>query len=124
MFPYYLSIGMTYEQFWEQDVELVKFYREAWELKKEQKNHELWLQGMYIYEAFCDASPIFRDFAKKGTKPIPYRSEPYELSKKHKAKRKAETKERKSDMKAKAVMEMWAVNFNKKFEKKGGERHG
>lgn len=115
---------MTYGQFWNDDVELVKFWREAWRLKQEQKNHELWLQGVYIYEAICDASPLFHDFAKKGTKAVPYRTEPYELFEKRKKEHKKETQEHKTDNKAKAVMEMFMVNFNRRFEKKGGEENG
>lgn len=122
MFPFYLSIGMTYEQFWEQDVELVKFYREAWKLKQEQQNYNAWLQGMYVYEAVCDASPIFHDFAKKGTKAHPYPTKPYERFKS--AQEIREEKEQKSDQKAKELMQAWMVNINKKFQKKGGEQTG
>lgn len=120
MFPYYLSIGMTCEQFWDDDVELVKFYREAWRLKQKARNQELWLQGAYIYEAILAASPVLHDFVKRGTKPIPYREQPYALFEKEKAL----TKEEKSDRKAKAVMEMLMVSINKKFEKKDGEDNG
>jgi len=51
VFPFYLSIGMTYDQFWNDDVELVKYYREAYKMKQERMNEELWLQGLYIYKA-------------------------------------------------------------------------
>lgn len=124
MFPYYLSIGMTYEQFWEQDVELVKFYREAWQLKQQVRNQDLWLQGAYIYEAILDAAPVLHPFAKKGTKPVPYREQPYELFTKKNNRKEQLTKEQQSGNKAKAVMEMFMVNINKKFEKKGGEENG
>lgn len=115
---------MTYDQFWNEDVELVKFYREAFRLKQQQENQRLWIQGMYVYEAILDASPILHAFAKKGTKPVPYREQPYELFEKRKKERKNITQEQKSDNKAKAVMEMFMVNFNKRFEKKGGEENG
>lgn len=115
---------MTYEQFWEQDVELVKFYREAWQLKQQVRNQDLWLQGAYIYEAILDAAPVLHPFAKKGTKPVPYREQPYELFTKKNNHKKQLTKEQQSDNKAKAVMEMFMVNINKKFEKKGGEENG
>ena len=37
---------------------------------------------MYIYEALCDASPLFRFSMKKGTvKPEPYAKEPYPITK-------------------------------------------
>ncbi len=79
-FPYYLSFGMTPEQYWDGDPALAKYYRKADEIKLERKNQELWLQGMYIYEAICDASPILRSFAKKGTKPHPYTDKPYPIT--------------------------------------------
>ena len=49
-FPYYLSIGMTPEQYWDDDVELCKFYREKAKIDLDRENQSLWLQGMYIYE--------------------------------------------------------------------------
>ena len=76
-----MSIGMTYDEFWNQDVCMVKAYREAAELRDKRRNQELWLQGMYIYEALCDASPLFRFSMKKGAiKPEPYAKEPYPIT--------------------------------------------
>jgi hypothetical protein len=76
-----MSIGMTYDEFWNQDVRLVEVYRRAAELRDKRRNQELWLQGMYIYEALCDASPLFRFSMKKGTvKPEPYVKEPYPIT--------------------------------------------
>lgn len=79
--PYYMSIGMSYDEFWNQDVSMVKAYRKAYELREKRRNQELWLQGMYFYEALCDASPLFRFSMKKGSiKPEPYIKEPYPLT--------------------------------------------
>ena len=79
--PYYMSIGMSYDDFWNGDVAMVKAYRVAYELREKRKNQELWLQGMYFYEALCDASPLFRFSMKKGIiKPEPYLREPYPIT--------------------------------------------
>ena len=76
-----MSIGMTYDEFWHQDVRLVEVYRKAAELRDKRRNQELWLQGMYIYEALCDASPLFRFSMKGGAiKPEPYVKEPYPIT--------------------------------------------
>ena len=76
-----MSIGMTYDEFWNQDVTRVEAYRKAAELQNIRRNQELWLQGMYIYEALCDASPLFRFSMKGGTiKPEPYVKEPYPIT--------------------------------------------
>lgn len=80
-FPYYLSIGMTEEQYWEGDSVLPKYYRQAEELRKERVNQEAWLQGMYVYDAIARISPILHAFAKKGTKAQPYVEEPYPINK-------------------------------------------
>ena len=72
LFPYYLSIGMSSDEFWRGDVFLAKAYRKAQRLREDMMNQQYWLQGMYFYEAICDASPIFNPYAKRGTKPHPY----------------------------------------------------
>lgn len=113
-FPYYLAIGMTPEQYWDGDPELVKYYRKAEEIRNEKRNQELWLQGMYIYEALCDASPIFHAFAKKGVKPRPYSAAPYALTSKEQKKEK-EAREKAISSKGKRYMETLMASTNKKF---------
>lgn len=70
---------MTWEQYWYGDVWMIADFREAEKFRIRRQNQFLWMQGQYIYEALCDVSPILHAFAKKGTKPMPYRSEPYAL---------------------------------------------
>jgi hypothetical protein len=106
VFPYYLSIGMTYDQFWNDDPNLAKYYRQADELKIARKNQELWLQGMYIYDALCDVAPILHSMAKKGTKAQPYPDKPYSITEKQRRLEKEE-QERKVAEKGKRFMEMF-----------------
>lgn len=106
-FPFYLAIGMTYDQYWNDDCQLVKFYRKAHKLKNEQKNQELWLQGMYIYEALYNVSPVLHAFAKRGTRPLPYPEKPYSLTKEGN-KQEKEIQEKVNRQKAKAVFGAWA----------------
>lgn len=76
-----MSIGMSYDEFWNQDVHMVVAYRKANELRDKRRNQELWLQGAYIYEALCDASPLFRFSMKRGVvRPEPYAKEPYPIT--------------------------------------------
>jgi hypothetical protein len=111
---------MTYEQFWEQDCELVKYYREAAKISRNLRNQEAWLQGSYFYEALLDASPVFRSLAKKGTKPVPYRDAPYDMCDNH-DKESRKRKQDKEDEKAKAYMQALAVSINRRFQKKEGD---
>lgn len=49
--PYYLSIGMTYDQFWYGEADLVVYYRKANNIKREYDNQQAWLLGAYVYNA-------------------------------------------------------------------------
>ena len=114
LFPYYLAIGMTYDQYWNDDPTLVKYYRKAAEIQKERRNEELWLQGMYIYEALCDVSPILHAYAKKGTKPQPYSDKPYSITETQR-KREEEEHARKIAEKGKRFMNAIMASTNKRF---------
>nr|DAU28897.1 MAG TPA: hypothetical protein [Caudoviricetes sp.] len=104
---------MTWEQYWYGDVWMVEAYRQADKQRLERENMMLWLQGLYNYEALCDASPIFRDFAKNGTKPVPYRTEPYPLGKKKDVPTEQEVKNER--LKATLFFKNWARAAEKKF---------
>ena len=106
---------MTYDQFWNDDPMLASYYRKATELKVERKNQELWLQGLYIYEALCDVAPIMNAMAKKGTKARPYPEQPYSITEKQRRKE-IEEKERAIAMKGKRFMEQLMKANNKQFE--------
>ena len=92
-FPYYLSIGMTTKEYWEEDSELVVAYREAERLRKERANSEAHLQAFYIYEVIADFVPVLVSFPKKGAKPTAFRSEPIDLELRPKAEEKPKTPE-------------------------------
>ena len=114
-FPYYLSIGMTPEQYWDGDSMLAKYYRKGDELRRKRRNEELWLQGMYIYEALCDVAPVLHAFAKKGTKPVPYPDHPYALTVNDR-KEEEQIKEQREREKARRYMEAKMAEINKRFK--------
>lgn len=116
-FPYYLSIGMTEEQYWDSDSCLVKFYREAEEIRRERFNQEAWLQGMYIYDALARIAPVLHAFAKKGTKAQPYVEEAYPINKK-KMEDAQLKKERAKSQKGVRYMQAYMVANNKRFEER------
>lgn len=64
-FPYYLSIGMSYELYWYGEPNLVKAYREADEMRVDRMNYEAWLQGLYVYQAVGALYPVFNPFSKQ-----------------------------------------------------------
>ena len=114
-FPYYLSVGMSPEQYWDGDPMLAKYYRKADELKRKRRNEELWLQGLYIYEALCDVSPVLNAFAKKGTKPRPYADHPYALNN-HDREEEQKIREKQAREKARQYMEAKMAAINKRFQ--------
>ena len=109
--PFYLSIGMTYEQYWNGDCLLVKYYRKAHRMKQKRRNQELWVQGAYIYEAIIDIAPVLHAFAKKGAKPLPYVSEPFPLTQKEVMERRKQEEKIKYN-KQKAKIAAWAAKTN------------
>ena len=117
LFPHYLAIGMSEEQYWDKDSMLVVAYRKAEELRVNRRNQEMWLQGAYFYEALSRVSPLLHAFAKKGTKPAPYLAEPFAITEKQ-AEYQQEEKDKKTYDKGKALIEGFMAKHNKKFEGK------
>ena len=118
--PYYMSIGMSYDDFWSGDVSMVKAYRKAYELREKRRNQELWLQGCYVYEALCDASPLFRFTMKKGAiKPEPYPKEPYPITAAE-VREREEREARKKEERLKAAFTAFAERVRKKMSE---EKH-
>lgn len=115
--PYYLSIGMTYEQFWDGDAELAKVYREAEDLRTAKMNRQLWLQGLYFYQALGTA--LANAFASKGSVPHSYLEQPLAVTR---AERKAEREKKEREKIAVQIgfMERMLKIQAEKEEKKHG----
>lgn len=111
---WYMSIGMSYDEFWEGDAVLPKYYRDAHEYKNTQKNQELWLLGAYIHEAV--GVVVHNACKKKGAKALKYAEKPYPITKLEKQyeKEEQEKRERQNREKAKAIFAAWANNFKPK----------
>lgn len=106
---------MTPEQYWDGDPSLTKYYRKAHELQRKRRNEDLWLQGMYVYEALCDVSPLLQAFAKRGTKAHPYVDHPYSITRDDREEEK-KRKEQRDREKAKQYMLGKMAKINKIFK--------
>jgi hypothetical protein len=73
-----MSIGMTYDEFWNQDVTMVRAFRKADELNRKRQNEILWMQGLYIRDALL--STVGNMFSDKSATPIEYPKEPYSVT--------------------------------------------
>ena len=117
--PIYMGYGMSFDEFWYDTPYKAKFYREAYRIQMKRKDEEFWMQGMYIYEALCDVSPILHAFSKSGTKPLPYRDKPfmYDTEKEMTEEEKEKIVENER-LVAKIHFEQWAKMVAKRFENK------
>lgn len=78
VFPYYLHIGMTPAQFWDEDSTLAKSYYQKYLLDIEHRNQEMWWQGAYIYQG---VSVALSNFAKKKSqRPLKYLEKPIRIT--------------------------------------------
>lgn len=79
LFAYALSIGMTYEQYWYDDPFLLKAYYRAEEIRQRKRNNEMWLQGLYVYQAVGGLIHLANPFTKE-RRAKPYLKQPIALS--------------------------------------------
>ena len=80
VFPEYLAMGMTFEQFWQQDCSMVVAYRKAYRIRQEEINRTAWLNGLYMYKALTSAPQFVQGFIPKGTKIEPYPNKPIDFT--------------------------------------------
>lgn len=122
---YYMSLGMSYHDYWDGDSSMTKYYREMDERNRERKNFDLWLQGAYFYEALLDASPVYNPLSKQ-KKPFPYRSNPIPITTSE-SKNATERDKKKRMDNGKEAMRAMMASINKRFlenqkkREKGGE---
>ena len=119
--PAYIAYGMTYEQFWDGDVSAHKAYREAEKIRIRKRNQEMWLQGMYVYEALLDVAQYNKAFSK--SKPRPYVKEPYDLFEDDR-KRREEEEQRKRYESMRDKVAAFAKAFNEKRKEREVEADG
>ncbi len=96
---------------------MTEYYRKAYEMQRQRRNQELWMQGAYFYEALSDIAPILSPNVKKGTKAKPYIDHPFPLTVKDaKEQKEAEEKQRYKKMRAKMIE--WTQRKNAEQELK------
>ena len=74
---YFMAIGVPYDEFWHGDYTKLKYYEQAYKIEVKLKNQDLWLQGMYFYDAVSTA--LHNVFAGRGKPPKNYTDKPYRL---------------------------------------------
>lgn len=77
-FPYFHSLGMTYDEYWYGDPLLVRDYLQAEEYRRRQENYSLWMSGLYMREAIM--ASIGNAFIDKGQPPYEYPERPFPIT--------------------------------------------
>ena len=124
LFPHYLLMGMTPEQYWDGESGLKPAYRKAYRLRMENEqriaDRNNWYMGQYIMAAI-QASPLIVPGVnlKKGASLPDYPDKPFlekfEEQKKEEVRKKQEEDQSKLAM---AMFQAWSVRFNKNIEKR------
>lgn len=110
---------MSYDDFWNGDCDMAKMYRKAHQIYISGENDLAWLQGFYVYQAVGALAPALKAFSKGRAhkymeKPIEYGANDFD---KEIERQKKQKEEKASSDKAKAVLEMWAIGFNERWDK-------
>jgi len=106
--PYYMSYGMTYDEYWHGDPWAMKAYRQAYNLRNRQENTMAWLNGVYALNALSVA--LGNAFSKKGTPAKKYLEKPLDIFPKTEAEEKAEMERKQRELIAK--LSAWKVAFD------------
>lgn len=103
---------MTYEQFWYGDPDLVKYYREAHDIRIEEQNAMMHLQGHYVYMAIGD----FVEFYAMAQRPRPrnaYPKKPYPITARQK---------RKDDLDKEEAIANYYINLFRKQDERNDDK--
>ena len=102
--------GMSYDEYWYAETWRAVPYREAHRLRIEEKNQQLWMQGLYIYNAVSVA--LNNAFSKQKQK---YIQEPIRIFPPTEDERKAQIEEDRRKLKEK--LSAWKKAFDAKGKK-------
>lgn len=107
---YAISIGMTYKEFWEDDIDILLYYVKAEETRQKKRNNEMWLQGAYIYQAIGALAPVLNGMTKEH-RASPYLKQPFAITEEERIEQENQKLKR-------------FVAYMDRLASKGGEKNG
>lgn len=128
MFPHYLLMGMTPEQYWDGESGLKKAYRKAWQMRTEMEQRSAdrnnWYMGQYMISVLQSVPLLVGGLNVKPSTKLPdYPSKPFletlAEQKKETVRKKKEEDQIKLSM---ALMQAAFSRFNKRFEQQKAEK--
>lgn len=117
--PVFMSMGMSYDEYWNCSAERTRAYKEAYKIKRQQMNQQLWLGGMYVAHAI--AATVGNMLSGKSAQKTEYPREPLPLSASDVEERKERERKRKFEM-MKQSMHAYAEEHNKRMKTEGAPR--
>lgn len=114
--PYYMMIGVPYDEFWNGDYTHLKYYVEKHKLDIERRNQELWLQGMYFYDALSTA--ISNAMARNRSGHKNYPDKPYRITEQSEEEKKAEKEKMVNDFRTQLMA------LDRRFTQKHSKEQG
>ena len=123
LFPHYLLMGMTPEQYWDGESGLKRAFRKMYELKVENEqrmaDRNNWFMGQYMIRVLQAVPLLVGGLNVKSSTKLPdYPDKPFlesiEIQRKEESRRKQEEDQAKLAM---ALFQAMATRFNKNFEK-------
>lgn len=115
---YYMAIGVSCDEFWHGDYTRLEHYQKAHETKNEMRNQEMWMQGLYIFDA---VSIAMSNALRKSGKPESYIKKPYDLKPKEKTEEDIAAEQEAARQKVVHSFSAWADNW-KQIYGAGGEK--
>ena len=109
-----MALGMGYDEFWNCHPSRYKAYREMHKFKREMRNQEMWIQGMYVFDAISKALHNQPAFAIHPPKRIDYLDKPLPIFGKSEEEKEAEEQEKLDNF----------VNYLETFQKRWESKHG
>lgn len=107
-----MALGMGFDEYWNCSPERYRFYREAHDLKSEQRNQELWMQGLYFLKALKVA---LDGFSKNPTERYFEQPLPLKVS---------EEERREKEEQQKAIAQEKLINYLNSFKDDWERRNG
>lgn len=105
---------MTPDEYWHGPPGLAKAYREAYKIRANERNEELWRQGLYIYDAVSVAIHNNINLSGKNRERKTYMSEPLRIF----AMTEEEKKQEQETARKEAIsgLKTWGQELRRKFD--------
>ena len=121
LFPHYLVMGMTPEEYWDGESSLKPAFRKAYKIRNENarriEDQNNWYLGIYIRKALQSSLLLVNGFVPKGAHPEDYPEKPFTIQEEEKRQEEAKKKnEEQQMMLAMAMLQAKFEQFNRRFE--------